>query len=114
MDRDSLLKLIDSEKDAHIAFLQAFVQAPSLNPPGDTRQAAAVISEYLRQKNVPVATMAGKAELPNVVGSFTGAGAGWQGMAISTSSPSEILSAGITADRGRATAMATPSTAAEP
>jgi acetylornithine deacetylase/succinyl-diaminopimelate desuccinylase-like protein len=75
MDRDSLLKLIDSEKDAHIAFLQAFVQAPSTNPPGDTRQAAAVISEYLRQKNVPAATMAGKAELPNVVSSFTGAGA---------------------------------------
>lgn len=77
MDRDSLLNLIDSEKDGHIAFLQAFVQAPSPNPPGDTRQAAAVICEYLRQKNVPVATMAGKAELPNVVSQFTGgAGAG--------------------------------------
>jgi succinyl-diaminopimelate desuccinylase len=73
MDRESLLHLIESDRNSHIAFLQEVVQAPSPNPPGDTTQVASVISKFLREKNIPFATLVSKDECPNIVSEFSGA-----------------------------------------
>jgi hypothetical protein len=39
---DDLLAAVERDREDIIAFLQRFVQAPSPNPPGDTRAAAGV------------------------------------------------------------------------
>lgn len=72
MDRESLLRLIECDRDSHISFLQEVVQAPSPNPPGDTTQVASVISKYLQAKGIPFTTLASKEELPNIVSEFSG------------------------------------------
>lgn len=74
MKKESFLKLIESDKEKHIAFLQKFVQAPSPNPPGDTTKAAAVIADYLQDHEVPFITMSASADqrLPNIVSELSG------------------------------------------
>lgn len=67
MDAKALLKEIDANKDAHVAFLQSFTQAPSPNPPGDTRAAANVIISYLQNKKINPEIIAPQPSMPNVV-----------------------------------------------
>jgi succinyl-diaminopimelate desuccinylase len=68
-----LLAWIERDRDEIIGFLQDFVRAPSPNPPGDTRAAAAVITRLLDAERLPWRTVAPKPEGPNIVGSFEGA-----------------------------------------
>ncbi|KAK6365184.1 hypothetical protein LTS17_011416 [Exophiala oligosperma] len=71
MDRKSFIDLIDSEQDEHVKLLQAFVRAPSTNPPGDTLEAANVLREYLERQGVPVGVIAPQgASKPNLVEDF--------------------------------------------
>lgn len=72
MDSQALLDAITADTQAHIDFLQRLVQAPSPNPPGDTRAAAAVIRDYLTcQHNIESRVIApGGEQLPNVVAEF--------------------------------------------
>lgn len=70
MKASELLRAIDADGTAHISFLKAFVQAPSPNPPGDTRAAADVIVNYLKTKGITPEIMAPQPSMPNVVHDF--------------------------------------------
>jgi succinyl-diaminopimelate desuccinylase len=67
---------IDQERDEMIAFLKRFLQAKSPNPPGDTRDAAAVVTEFLDARNLPYRMVSPNPVMPNIIGSFDGAGQG--------------------------------------
>ncbi|ROV90644.1 hypothetical protein VMCG_10038 [Cytospora schulzeri] len=72
MDSQVLLDIITTDTDEHVSFLQRFTQAPSPNPPGDTRAASAVIQEYLFSRAISTQTIApGGEHMPNIVSSFT-------------------------------------------
>lgn len=70
MNAQALLDALTANEAAHIAFLQSLVRAPSPNPPGDTRQAAAVIQAYLASHGLAPRTIAPQAHMPNVVADF--------------------------------------------
>jgi succinyl-diaminopimelate desuccinylase len=70
--RDELLAAVERDREGIIAFLQRFVQAPSPNPPGDTREAAAVVTAFLDSHGLPWRQVAPVPEWPNIVGSFDG------------------------------------------
>jgi len=63
MSKKDLLAAIDADKESHIELLQAFIQAPSPNPPGDTTEAAEVIREYLKARDVDTTVIAPKANM---------------------------------------------------
>ena len=71
MKSSDLLQTIDSDRAAHLSFLQAFVQAPSPNPPGDTRAAADVITAYLKTHDITPEIIAPQPHMPNIVHDFT-------------------------------------------
>jgi succinyl-diaminopimelate desuccinylase len=68
--RDALIARLDADAEDIIAFLQRFVQAPSPNPPGDTRAAASVVTAFLDANGLPWRMVAPVPEWPNIVGSF--------------------------------------------
>ncbi|KAL3425872.1 peptidase M20 (acetylornithine deacetylase) [Phlyctema vagabunda] len=70
MNAQALLEAIDADRNVHIAFLQSFTQAPSPNPPGDTRAAAQVLVSYLRANGIEPEVIAAREELPNIVSDF--------------------------------------------
>ena len=74
-NKKDLLSSIDQNLDAYVKFLQQFIQTPSPNPPGDTRNAADVVIDFLKSQGIDSRVIAPKAEKPNVVSEFTG-GAG--------------------------------------
>ena len=71
MDLHTVLGLINADREEHVSFLQRFIRAPSANPPGDTRAAAATILSYLKSKAVPTEIIAPNPLMPNVVSDFT-------------------------------------------
>lgn len=73
MTKQAMLEAIESERDTLIQFLQAFVQAPSPNPPGDTRAAAAVLQDFLTARGVPTEIIAAQETMPNLVSDCEGA-----------------------------------------
>jgi succinyl-diaminopimelate desuccinylase len=75
-DRELLLSWIEAERPHLIDFLQSFVRAKSPNPPGDTREAARVITDYLARHELPHRVVAPQETMPNVVGSFEGGSTG--------------------------------------
>jgi succinyl-diaminopimelate desuccinylase len=68
--KKKLLKWIDEDKDRLISFLSGFIQAKSPNPPGDTRKAAAYITNFLDENMLHYQRIAPKEEMVNIVGSF--------------------------------------------
>ena len=72
----TILRWIEEDRNKLIGFLSRFVQIASPNPPGDTRQAAAFLHDTLKVHGVPAEYRSARAELPNVVGTFAGAGKG--------------------------------------
>ena len=74
--RAELLAAVEADKDALIALLSEFVRAPSPNPPGDTRQAAAVLTEFLASEGLPHRVVAPQETMPNIVGTFDGGAPG--------------------------------------
>jgi succinyl-diaminopimelate desuccinylase len=46
--RNEILERIDAEQDDEAPMLSELVRRPSENPPGDTREAAACVAEFLR------------------------------------------------------------------
>lgn len=68
--RDDLSAAVERDRESIIAFLRRFVQAPSPNPPGDTRKAAAVVAAFLDQHRLPWRSVAPVPEWPNILGSF--------------------------------------------
>src|SRR5437762_9336969 len=75
-DRDLLQGWIEEERPQLIEFLQGFVRAKSPNPPGDTRAAAQVITDYLSRAGLPYRVIAPQETMPNIVGSFEGGSPG--------------------------------------
>ena len=75
-DREALAAWIDGERDRIIDFLRGFLRARSPNPPGDTRDAAAFICRFLDAEALPYRIIAPEETMPNIVGSFDGAGSG--------------------------------------
>lgn len=72
MDKQAFLDTIAADHASHIELLQKFIQAPSPNPPGDTADAASVLSEYLNQQGVPVEVIAPQGPgKPNLVSDFS-------------------------------------------
>ncbi|CZR68465.1 related to diaminopropionate ammonia-lyase [Phialocephala subalpina] len=70
MDAQQLLKIIEADAEAHVEFLQRFTQAPSPNPPGDTREAADVLVKYLQASDIEPELIAPRPSMPNVVSDF--------------------------------------------
>jgi len=68
-----LLRWIDEDREAIVAFLCDFVRAKSPNPPGDTTLAAAHVTRFLTLNQLPFRVIAPQATMPNIVGSFEGA-----------------------------------------
>lgn len=62
-----LLDRVEEDREEIIAFLRGFLQAPSPNPPGDTRQATRYITEYLDSKNIAYKVVGPDSEKPNIV-----------------------------------------------
>lgn len=71
MNAQAFLDALTADTAAHISFLQAFVRAPSPNPPGDTREAAAVIRSYLSARGIATQVIAPREHMPNVVSEFS-------------------------------------------
>ena len=75
-DKRELLQWIDRDRDRAIEFLSHFIQAKSPNPPGDTRDAAAHITEFLDAEALPYRIISPHPEMPNIVASFDGESGG--------------------------------------
>jgi hypothetical protein len=71
MNAQNFLKAIEADEASRISFLQRFVQAPSPNPPGDTREAANVIVKFLESHGITPEIIAPQAHMPNIVSDFT-------------------------------------------
>ena len=72
MSKQELIRLIDDEADAHLAFLSSFIRIPSPNPPGDTRAAVQFVQNYLANRGIVAEIIAPKEEAPNLVSSLRG------------------------------------------
>ena len=74
--RRRLLAMIDTDRGALVDLLSRFVRARSPNPPGDTRDAASVLRDWLDARGAPYRVVALDASMPNLLGSFEGTRAG--------------------------------------
>lgn len=74
--RAQIVEWIDQDRDVFLSFLGDFVRAKSPNPPGDTREAAALIERFLIGRDLPFDIIAPNPEMPNFVGNFKGSRAG--------------------------------------
>lgn len=73
MNSQTLIDAITAEQTSHIALLQSLIRAPSPNPPGDTRAAAAVLQTYLNKTHnisTTLLTAPNHPDLPNLTSSF--------------------------------------------
>jgi succinyl-diaminopimelate desuccinylase len=73
---EQLKQWIDEDRDQMIEFLREFLQARSPNPPGDTRDAAAVVTGLLDRLNLPYRIVSPNAVMPNIISSCEGGKAG--------------------------------------
>lgn len=76
MSKRELLAAIEADRNDHIALLQAFIRAPSPNPPGNTIAAAKVLCDYLEKSEIEARILAPQPSMPNIVSEFNGAGKG--------------------------------------
>jgi len=74
--RRRLLAMIAADREALVDLLSRFVRARSPNPPGDTRDAAAVLRAWLDTRGAPYRVVARDPVMPNLLGTFDGARAG--------------------------------------
>ena len=74
--RETLLGWLDEEADRQLAFLQAFTRIDTCNPPGDTREAAGLVSAFLDEEGIPSRNEAPQETMPNLISSFEGERAG--------------------------------------
>jgi succinyl-diaminopimelate desuccinylase len=69
-DKNALLEEIDRDRETLIDFLSRFIQARSPNPPGDTRAAAALVTQFLDANGHAYRVIDPEPTMPNVVASF--------------------------------------------
>lgn len=65
--KNEVCEVIDRMRDEIIEFLANLVKAKSINPPGDTRQAARVIREKLREFDLEAEIIAVDEDKPNII-----------------------------------------------
>jgi succinyl-diaminopimelate desuccinylase len=65
--RDEILQAVNARQDEWLGLVTELVRRPSPNPPGDTRAAAALLTEYLEKRGHRVEVIAGQPTLPNVL-----------------------------------------------
>jgi succinyl-diaminopimelate desuccinylase len=75
-ERERLLGWTEAETPELVAFLSRFVRAASPNPPGDTREATGVLTDWLDAAGLPHRLVAPLPEAPNLVATLAGARAG--------------------------------------
>jgi succinyl-diaminopimelate desuccinylase len=71
-----LLQRLDSDRDLLLDFFRGFIRCPSPNPPGDTRQAAAHIQQFLARQGIEFRVIAPNEVMPNIVATFDAANPG--------------------------------------
>ncbi len=71
--REAINARIDADQDELIALLRQFLRIRSVNPPGDTREAAAFVRTILDRFGVPHRTLSAVEEMPNIVGRWDAA-----------------------------------------
>jgi len=54
MSEELILNKIDQEKEGYVEFLRKLIQSDSINPPGNEKNVALIIEEYL--KNIGIKT----------------------------------------------------------
>ena len=74
--RQQVVDWIDADRQIFLDFLGDFTRAQSPNPPGDTREAAAVVERFLTEHQLPFRVIAPNPSMPNFVGSFEGSSPG--------------------------------------
>jgi succinyl-diaminopimelate desuccinylase len=75
-DKEKLLQKIDNDGKQLVDFLCKFIRAKSPNPPGDTRDSANHVCDFLHEKGIPYKIIAPQESMPNIVSSFEGRSAG--------------------------------------
>ena len=68
--------LAQVDADETIGFLQALVRVPSVNPPGDVREAIRLVEEKLAAEGFATKTVGGTPEKVNLIATIEGQGAG--------------------------------------
>jgi len=67
---DGILKAIADREDEWLGLVAELVRRPSVNPPGDTRAAAAFVVDYLAKRGHPSEVVAPQQTMPNVLASL--------------------------------------------
>src|SRR5690242_2118202 len=70
--RTTLAGWLDGDEAEIVDFVAAFTRAKSPNPPGDTREAAAVVGRLLEANGISYELVGPDAQKPNVVATFDG------------------------------------------
>ena len=52
MSEDLILNKIEQDKEEYIEFLVKLVESDSINPPGNEKNVALIIEEFLKEKNI--------------------------------------------------------------
>lgn len=68
--KQALVGLLEADAEQHIRLLQSLIRKPSPNPPGDTRDAMAVVERFLASHNISSEIIAPKSNAPNLVSVF--------------------------------------------
>lgn len=74
--RRQLLDWIDADRDKLVGFFSGFLAKPSANPPGDTREAAGFIADYLDAEGIDHRLVAPRERMPNILAVADGNSAG--------------------------------------
>jgi succinyl-diaminopimelate desuccinylase len=67
---ETLLSAIDARREELVAFLQGFVQTPTANPPGETRDGAAYLENFLKSRDLAYRVIAPMTDMPNLLAAF--------------------------------------------
>ena len=71
--RDTLVGWLEGERERQVEFLRSFTRIDTCNPPGDTREAAALFGRLLDAERIGHRTEAPRPEFPNLISTFDGA-----------------------------------------
>lgn len=68
--KEQLHQWVEADREKLIDFFSRFIQAKSPNPPGDTRDAAQHIRQFLEEEDLPYRIIAPQETMPNIMASF--------------------------------------------
>ncbi len=68
--KQRLIERVEADREEIMDFLRGFLKTPSPNPPGDTREAARYITDYLDKKGIEYRVVGPDPQKPNIVSSI--------------------------------------------